>query len=189
MGVVPGVNNIISKMNPQEDEDYMSLVALILVLFILMLFCVAILIVGFMNTRKILKSSILFYALLGVFLLTKLVTELYFAVSFIMIVEDKTSEESKKSTLSTFEGASRNGMFVTDFVICSLFLILMKEFHTLQYEALLDQVPSWLCRTPQRSRRYGQLCSCLCSRALPSSSVSTTSRSLTSPRQLFAALS
>ena len=104
----------------------MSLVALILVLFILMIFNLAVLIVGFMNIKKILKSSILFYALLGLLMLTKLVTELYFAINLIIIVEGKTSDEVKSNTLKLFESASKNGMYVTDAVICSLFLILMK---------------------------------------------------------------
>jgi hypothetical protein len=64
----------------------MSLVALILVLFIMMIFSFAILLVGLFNIKKIIKSSILFYGLLGSLMLFKIVGDVYFAINFILVV-------------------------------------------------------------------------------------------------------
>jgi hypothetical protein len=73
----------------KESEDYMSLVALILVLFIMMVFSFAILLVGLFNIKKIIKSSIIFYALLAALMVFKLIGDLYFAINFILVVIGK----------------------------------------------------------------------------------------------------
>lgn len=73
----------------------MSLVALILVLFIMMIFSFAILLVGLFNIKKIIKSSILFYALLGSLMLFKIVGDVYFAINFILVVLGIENDDQK----------------------------------------------------------------------------------------------
>jgi hypothetical protein len=73
----------------KESEDYMSLVALILVLFIMMVFSFAILLVGLFNIKTIIRSSIIFYSLLGALMIFKFVGDIYFAINFILVVIGK----------------------------------------------------------------------------------------------------
>ena len=63
--------------------------ALILVLFIMIVFGFGVLVVGFFNLKSILKSSILFYSLLGALMLWKLIGDLYFTINLILIVQGK----------------------------------------------------------------------------------------------------
>lgn len=115
-----------------ETHDYLSLVALILVLFIMSIFVLAFLAVGFFNIKKIINSSILFYSLLGALLLSKLIAYFYFAINFILIVKTEEESEKKNTILSSFETFYKNGMFISDFAICSMLLIMLKGFHALQ---------------------------------------------------------
>ena len=139
-----------------DDQDYLSLVTLILVLFIMMICVFGVLIVGFFNIRKILKSSLVFYGLLGLLLVVKLIAYLAFAIKIIIIVANDPDPDQKHRILSGFETSYKNGMFVSDFVIVELFLILMKEFHALQAESLLNQVPHDRFRTQNSSRTSGR---------------------------------
>lgn len=111
-----------------DNEDLAVFVILLLNLFIFAITNLVLLGILFTNRRSLKHSSKLYYAILMIMMLTKLVAYLIFGFKLIDPIKSNSCQDLKCDLLNDFEIAYKNAVLLTDLAMNQLGLIALRKY-------------------------------------------------------------
>jgi hypothetical protein len=127
-----------------DEEDFPLLVVFLLNLFILSLAFFILLVILLSNRRQVALSSKLYYFILGLLMLGKLIGYLVFGIKFLILIESGSCKELQCDLVEDFELAYKNSTLATDMALIQLGLIVLRVYFRLYAGEALGAVPKWM---------------------------------------------